>query len=69
MEHEGERECGDREQECVGEGKKEEEGELKKGELCEFLSRVIRGRELGMSGKATEDAAFLSRFRVRRLCR
>ena len=37
-----------------GEGKKEEEGELKKGELCEFLSRVIRGRELGMSGKEKE---------------
>lgn len=43
----------------VGEGKKEEEGELKKGELCEFLSRVIRGRELGMSGKEKMSAVGL----------
>lgn len=42
-----------------GEGKKEEEGELKKGELCEFLSRVIRGRELGMSGKEKMSAVGL----------
>ena len=39
--------------------KKEEEGELKKGELCEFLSRVIRGRELGMSGKEKMSAVGL----------
>lgn len=42
-----------------GEGKKEEEGELKKVELCEFLSRVIRGRELGMSGKEKMSAVGL----------
>lgn len=42
-----------------GEGKKEEEGELKKEELCEFLSRVIRGRELGMSGKEKMSAVGL----------
>lgn len=42
-----------------GEGKKEEEGELKKGELCEFLSRVIRGGELGMSGKEKMSAVGL----------
>ena len=42
-----------------GEGKKEGEGELKKGELCEFLSRVIRGRELGMSGKEKMSAVGL----------
>lgn len=42
-----------------GEGKKEEGGELKKGELCEFLSRVIRGRELGMSGKEKMSAVGL----------
>lgn len=40
-------------------GGKEEEGELKKGELCEFLSRVIRGRELGMSGKEKMSAVGL----------
>lgn len=40
-------------------GEKEEEGELKKGELCEFLSRVIRGRELGMSGKEKMSAVGL----------
>lgn len=43
----------------MGEGKKEEEGEMKKGELCEFLSRVIRGRELGMSGKEKMSAVGL----------
>lgn len=42
-----------------GEGKKEEEGEMKKVELCEFLSRVIRGRELGMSGKEKMSAVGL----------
>lgn len=42
-----------------GEGKKEEEGEMKKEELCEFLSRVIRGRELGMSGKEKMSAVGL----------
>lgn len=42
-----------------GEGKNEEEGELKKVELCEFLSRVIRGRELGMSGKEKMSAVGL----------
>lgn len=42
-----------------GEGAKEEEGELKKVELCEFLSRVIRGRELGMSGKEKMSAVGL----------
>ena len=42
-----------------GEGKKEEEGEMGKGELCEFLSRVIRGRELGMSGKEKMSAVGL----------
>lgn len=47
-----------------GERKKEEEGEMKKGEmkkgeLCEFLSRVIRGRELGMSGKEKMSAVGL----------
>lgn len=40
-------------------GKKEEEGEMKKEELCEFLSRVIRGRELGMSGKEKMSAVGL----------
>lgn len=39
--------------------KKEEEGEMKKGDLCEFLSRVIRGRELGMSGKEKMSAVGL----------
>lgn len=38
---------------------KEGEVELKKGELCEFLSRVIRGRELGMSGKEKMSAVGL----------
>ena len=38
---------------------KKGEGELKKGELCEFLSRVIRGRELGMSGKEKMSAVGL----------
>lgn len=47
-----------------GGGKKEGElkkgeGELKKGELCEFLSRVIRGGELGMSGKEKMSAVGL----------
>lgn len=40
-------------------GEKEEEGELKKGEVCEFLSRVIRGREVGMSGKEKMSAVGL----------
>ena len=34
---------------------------LKKVELCEFLSRVIRGRELGMSGKEKMSAVGLYR--------
>ena len=32
---------------------------MKKEELCEFLSRVIRGRELGMSGKEKMSAVGL----------
>ena len=40
-------------------GGRREEGELKKVELCEFLSRVIRGRELGMSGKEKMSAVGL----------
>lgn len=42
-----------------GKRREEEEGELKKEELCEFLSRVIRGRELGMSGKEKMSAVGL----------
>lgn len=48
-----------RERRDGGEGKKEGGGELKKGELCEFLSRVIRGGELGMSGKEKMSAVGL----------
>lgn len=51
--------CGELKKSGGGELKKEGEGELKKGELCEFLSRVIRGGELGMSGKEKMSAVGL----------
>lgn len=41
------------------EGEREEEGELGKEELGKFLSRVIRGGELGMGGKEKMSAVGL----------
>lgn len=50
---------GERRREEVGGEEREEEEEMGKEEMGKFLSRVIRGRELGMGGKEKMSAVGL----------